>query len=541
MKLIIVDDERKICQLLEVLIDWEKFGIDIAGTASNGNEAIELAEAVKPDIVLTDIMMPGCDGLEMIRRVKENNPEVHFVIISGYPDFDYARKAIRYGVNDFLTKPVQKDELEGVLYKIIDEKAENDRQREDVEQLRNTVQRQSKQIKETFLSSVVSGERELTDAHSAIEDINSKWHCGFREGMFRIFIVKPDFIETEEYEMIYQRLNEKACEMCCREFQDECYELICVKLDIGTCVLLNYPESGMKDLRWRLRHIRINVAESHGDAQEVHVTIGVGSPVNDISRIMESYRGAERAILNRVMLGTDKMIGVAKEVSETERGFDPFAELNNDFMSRFLNAVDVFDIEGIKGLLQKLKEVCSSNSRCDGYTVFTALNELFVGFVKSLGKNKDISYEENAVKRFRQTFYRCILFDEIFSRMFGLMTELIEREKAESRQAEVKPIQQAKAYIQSHYRERLTLEVVSSIAGFNANYFSGVFKRETDKTLTEYILEVRMDKAKELLKNRHMKISEIPEKVGIGDAKYFAKQFKKVTGLSPSQYRKFFG
>ena len=131
--------------------------------------------------------------------------------------------------------------------------------------------------------------------------------------------------------------------------------------------------------------------------------------------------------------------------------------------------------------------------------------------------------------------------DEVFEKFLGLISMIIEKEIEQNRMVEIKPIKMVKSYVQNHYAQQIKLEEMSEMAGFNSAYFSTMFKKETGQTLTEYILQVRMEKARELLKNKEIKVNDIPELIGIGDAKYFSKQFKKVSGLTPSQYRKFFG
>lgn len=120
LKVLIADDEEKICQLIIKLINWEEMGLKIAATASNGIEALEQAKICKPEILITDIRMPGIDGMELIRKVKEKLPDTEIIIISGYRHFEYAQTAIRYGVRNYLLKPIKKEELRDTLQKIAD-------------------------------------------------------------------------------------------------------------------------------------------------------------------------------------------------------------------------------------------------------------------------------------------------------------------------------------------------------------------------------------------------------------------------------------
>ena len=118
MKVLIADDEIKVCRLIQHLVDWDALEMDIVGFANDGKTAYESICEKKPDIVITDIRMPVYDGLELIRRAKEVNPEINFIVISGYSQFEYAQQAIKYGVKDYLLKPLKKRELENSLTEI---------------------------------------------------------------------------------------------------------------------------------------------------------------------------------------------------------------------------------------------------------------------------------------------------------------------------------------------------------------------------------------------------------------------------------------
>ena len=121
-KLLISDDENRICKLIKNLIDWDSLGIEITGMANDGMTAYHMAQETKPDIIITDIKMPDVDGLELIKMIRELGLEVDFIIISGYRQFDYAQQAIRYGVEDYIVKPINEKELISIVEKIISKK-----------------------------------------------------------------------------------------------------------------------------------------------------------------------------------------------------------------------------------------------------------------------------------------------------------------------------------------------------------------------------------------------------------------------------------
>lgn len=146
LKVVIADDEVRICQLIQALVNWEEMGMEIAGTANNGIDACEVIEKVCPDILITDIRMPGCSGLELIEKIKKTKPELEIIIISGYAHFEYAQQAIRYGVGYYLLKPINKVELMGILEKLKNKIGE----RIDSEQNRQELLRQAQLQKSIF-------------------------------------------------------------------------------------------------------------------------------------------------------------------------------------------------------------------------------------------------------------------------------------------------------------------------------------------------------------------------------------------------------
>ena len=111
MRVIIADDEQKVCQLIYDLVPWENYGMTVVGMAYNGLDTLDLIKKQAPDLVITDIKMPGCDGLELIHRAKKQQEKIDFIIISGYRFFEYAQNAIKYGVSDYLLKPIKQEEL----------------------------------------------------------------------------------------------------------------------------------------------------------------------------------------------------------------------------------------------------------------------------------------------------------------------------------------------------------------------------------------------------------------------------------------------
>lgn len=164
-KVIIADDEKLICRLIEALVDWDALGMEIVGKAENGLEALDMVRDLRPHLLITDIRMPGCDGLDLIRQARELSPEIEIVIISGYAHFEYAQTAIAYGVGNYILKPVNQAELNKTLQKIIlrlEERGHRERQAGG-----DGGQSAPQRLREELIRDLLDGKREFTPAELA--------------------------------------------------------------------------------------------------------------------------------------------------------------------------------------------------------------------------------------------------------------------------------------------------------------------------------------------------------------------------------------
>ena len=171
LNILIADDENKVCQLIKSLVDWEALDMRVIATAENGIEALEKIRELTPDIAITDIRMPGYDGLELVRLAKETNPRTEFIIISGYRHFEYAQSAIRYGVNSYLLKPIKKDELTDTLTRLGEKLRERTRQLSYEEKVLRTLKSDEETLRQTFLSDLVY-RRDKTLKTASLDRIN---------------------------------------------------------------------------------------------------------------------------------------------------------------------------------------------------------------------------------------------------------------------------------------------------------------------------------------------------------------------------------
>ena len=192
IRVLVADDEEKVCQLICKLIHWEELEMKLVGTASNGIGSLQMIEAEHPDLVLTDIRMPGYDGMELLKRARIQNPDMEFIIISGYSHFEYAQTAIRYGVSDYILKPVNEEALNATLQKVRQRYMEHQVLTEkNMEKKKQQVLDQAR-VRETLWIDL-----EYARIPQNMEALNEKYWYHFQEGKFRTFLIQADVKNNE--------------------------------------------------------------------------------------------------------------------------------------------------------------------------------------------------------------------------------------------------------------------------------------------------------------------------------------------------------
>ena len=252
LKVLIADDEEKICQLIIKLINWEEMGLKIAATASNGIEALEQAKICKPEILITDIRMPGIDGMELIRKVKEKLPDTEIIIISGYRHFEDAQTAIRYGVRNYLLKPIKKEELRDTLQKIADIYREKNEQLNFEERVRLALKNDAGKLRTSFISRMIYGDRERENIIS-LKELNNQYHFHFREGVFQVAAIKFDHVNHNDSCISF--LADKAAGLALQYLEPVCFDHE-VYAEFSTFyLLLNFGEEESKNVRKNVRQM----------------------------------------------------------------------------------------------------------------------------------------------------------------------------------------------------------------------------------------------------------------------------------------------
>ncbi len=533
LKVLIADDERKICQLIEKLIDWKSQEMQVIATAENGMEALEVIQNYHPDIVITDIRMPGYDGLELIRMGKEINPQMEFIIISGYRHFEYAQTAIRYGVSAYILKPIKKDELNETLHKLGEKFRENTRQLSHEEQLKLTLKTDEETLRQTFLSDLVC-RRNKERLHYPLEQIDQEFHFSFSSGDFCIGILKMDgrvFDNPDNQKFMAEKV------LCALERLLKEYTLEQEMVFMGSFFyfLLHFPSHHRGNIRRQMKSLLDEMRIQGGIFKDSAATMSLGTVCQDLTGLEQSLKNARLWIEERLVSGTGKLLEGDFPQRESFAESSLFTEFNQR-MSQALESLEVFPV---RDTMMDLRSKMLSQPGITGHEILQMTKEvcnLYLFFMK----NYRIRIEEDFLDSFLAGADNCGSASELFDYLIRKITGSYEKAARMKRQDENKPIRAVKQYVAEHYGEPLTLEQASAVANLSPAYFSTVFKKDTGMTFLEYLSKIRMDMAKRLLKETNRTIADICGIVGYNDVRYFTKTFTKYSGLKPNEYRKLY-
>lgn len=536
IRVVVADDEYKVCQLICQLIHWEELGMQLVGTASNGVEALQIIELERPDLVMTDIRMPGYDGMELLKRARFANPDMEFIIISGYSHFEYAQTAIRYGVSDYILKPVNEEALNATLQKVRQRYLEHQARTEE-----SLEQRKQQVIDQARLRDTLWMDLELDQAPGERELLNEKYRYHFGEGLFRTFLIQADVTDNENLSENYaanvmELLNSKLNGLFEKHTKGLCIDSQVFARSRRAAGIINFKEEDAQAVRDALEALIGSLSMEMHAFEYMRFHLALSGAVGEVSLLSHCTREAESAMGQRLFAGNRLFL----EEAPKQPPYDA-DELFKPFSLGVRESLDLQNPERIGEVVKELHEG-ALRRRLSGSQLLRLVQDAYRLFLLSGVFQSEYHFDdrEKLEDRFCRQAELCGSHDNLFEYLEFVCRENIEEACAWFNIEKVRPINQAKRYIKEHYAESLSLEDVSSEVGFSSSYFSTLFRKETGKNFLEYLMDVRIQEGKTLLRESRMTIENVAREVGVNDYKRFSKTFKKVTGISPKEYRKLY-
>ena len=518
-KVFFVEDEIITREGIRDNVDWQDNGFEFCGEASDGEMALPLLRTVKPDVLITDIKMPFMDGLQLSKIVRERMPWVKIVILSGHDEFEYAQEAIKLGVTDYLLKPVTVGKLQDVLQKLTTQLDRERKEQEHLKELQAQVEENRAMLRERLLFKLIVGAVSPTDA------IETGQALGL-DLVARHYLVILLKIELEDRSEQYDHDEYLQLQSVVIAMAEQNPDIFVLKRDWSDLILVmkgNTPDYLEEDRDLLLDEIRQEVAKTR-----YQLTLGMGNLKTRIEDISQSFA---EALVNVQNSAGKTGAGSNRDVEQIE-----LLKVDKSAVESYLHSgvKDEFD-EFFNTYMQPLCEAALKSSLIKNY-IFVDVALAAAKLVNELGGDVDKVIPE--LKSIETTMSNIKTVEELREQVYKILSDALNYRDSQANGLRGNLIYQAKEYIDLHYTEPgLSLHEVASHANLSASHFSVVFGQEAGQTFKEYLTEVRISKAKELLRMTALRSTDIAYQVGYNDPHYFSSVFKKNTGLSPIEFR----
>jgi two-component system response regulator YesN len=518
-KVFFVEDEIVTREGIRDNVDWAAHGFEFCGEATDGEMALPLLRTARPDVLITDIKMPFMDGLQLSKIVRERMPWVKIVILSGHDEFEYAQQAINLGVTEYLLKPVTVQNLHQVLQKLAAQLEQERKEQENIRHLREQIEENRAILRERLLLKVMVGALSSTEAIEKGQllglDLSARYYL--------VVILKTELEDRSEqfdYDE-YQQVQRVVAGLV-----EDMPDVFLLRKDWEELVLLmkgNAPEFLEEERERLLERINQEVKRTR-----YRLTIGSGTPKKRIAELHQSF--------------VEALVNIQRAANEK----------NN----RLINAVDKADLLKVdraavenflrRGAKEDFDSFFNTYIRPLGETALTSYlikNYIFVDVVLATVKlvndlGGDIDQVVPELESIETTLASIKTIEQLREQVYRILTSTLAFRDHHTSSRYMGTIQQAKDYIDHHYMEpELSLNEVAAHVNLSPSHFSVIFSKEASQTFKEYLTEIRIKKAKEYLRTTALRSADISYQVGYSDPHYFSHVFRKVTGLSPNEFR----
>lgn len=543
-KLILVDDEEDVREGVVREINWDSIGFKVIEKAENGREALEMVERLQPDVVVTDIQMPFMNGLQLAEAIRERFPTIKLIILTGHDEFEYAQRAIKLHIDEYVLKPFSAQELINALLKVKGQIQEEVAHRENVQLLMEHYRKSMPVLKENFLATLMnrklpreevyqkaanygielSGqsfvaavmsidgvlipEEEMENREELSKSVSLKYSADQALKYFALLNITEEIVDKRRLGLVFMH-HDQVVVMAARESEDR--------------------ETALQETMKVLEEVRQNVEKY----LKFTLTVGIGTVMKDVTKISYSYEDAVLALDYRLILGNNRIISIDDvETRSVEKV--RFDDVKEHALTR---CIKVGTNQEIRETMDELFQGIEGAVSVKDYQIY--LLEILTCILKA-AKDSNLNVDEVFGDNFIPftEINKFTSLEEAKHWLAELCASMMNHIATDRQYTYKNLVEMAKDYTKNHYHEGdITINKVCGHLHISAGYFSSIFKKETKMTFVNYLNHIRMEAAKELLRTTDMKALEIAEKVGYADANYFSFSFRKNVGVSPKEYR----
>ncbi len=514
LKTLIVDDETLTRDILRNYIPWNNYGITDLKEADDGMSALELVRGWKPDIVLTDIKMPRLNGIELSTRLRESCPDCKIIFLTAYSDKEYIKSAIKLKAVSYIEKPINLDEIAEVLKStILEFKKEKETKEAGIRYLMN----------ELSLKLASGG----MDPESVKPDIRNMNLYFPKDGRYVTTIVRFVLrnMENEKETPIYLRqITGSLVTMLRNRSRDFVYGF-----KSNDCIVLHFAllsDFEIPQLITLLDHSIKEVKKQHREVSRM--LVGMGQCVTGLNNIYLSHQASAAALEKQFYTSYDTVVRYY-ENSTCIYKFD------ENLLAHIADYLKQDKKDEAISLIKKLSADIKNHRNTPPDTVKNYFFKIILIIAKA-AEDRNIPFLKDECKFILDSVTTSYTLDEIETNITKLILSVTASMQA--RMNGENPVTKVSRYIRDNYGNiSLSLGTLSENLYFTPSYICTLFKKETGKTINQYINEVRIEKAKDLLKEEAIKFYEIARRVGYNDGKYFSKVFNKMVGMKPKKFR----
>ena len=514
-RIVLADDEPFILRGIKKMVDWDKLNAIVVGQAENGEDLLNIIEELEPDIVVSDISMPGLTGLDVLKKLHNSNKKTKVIFLSAFQEFEYAKKAIKFGAVEYILKPVEKDELhqaileaEKQIYKerygigdeFLEVKSGNEEEgiKKDNGQIEARAceeyvkknQLQNVKLKFVSICFMIHPEDTFNNDKNRLELMK-----------FSVFNYIKELVETKKMGFGFRRDDKSCSGIFVLKGSNP-------KLEVSEMVI--YLKSKLK------QHY------------QQRVVTGIGQIIEDVTGFESAYKTANWA--SQLYYFTREENIKYWEVEYCYRtSFEDYSKAFRSFLNRLLsNDEDVYVY--LEECLQAIENIHFGNRYAAENRSISMIWELYKELMKykKLEKNDKYRYEKIV-----EQCGECKTFLQLKKKTKSFIEEIIATMSDEK-----DAIRVVKQYIEENYANNISLSDASDLVYMNRYYFSSFFKKETGENFKSYLTRVRMKEAMRLLQTTDMKTYELSNAVGYKDVTTFTEKFKNIYGASPAAYKK---
>ncbi|MCQ6557397.1 response regulator [Paenibacillus mendelii] len=516
-KVLLVDDEKMARMGMRAVLDWETNGFELVGEASNGEKAMHWIRDQQVDILITDIAMPVMDGLELTRKAKELCPFIKVLLLSCHNDFEYVREGIRLGASDYILKPtLNAESLLTVLHQMRRKQEEERENRQIVELFKDHLHASKRKELEKTFSKALRGDR----------DAIGRLKLAYPDEKYRFVAIGVDVFaesDTDKAELLIEQT-----EIIQTQLYDNCRSYVAA-LHRPDLVMAVLPARTPHECHTEELNEWLSGLRTGSNPELIHISIGISGYCEGFADIQESCLEAKRALDHVFFSGPGSKlsaIDTAAADCPSALNYNYAAALNElkESLTMGYHSKAEEQLRIIVGhwspryrtkveVLQEAEEL---------FTLFLLCKDVSAANVRRIRRSDKFRYAEDVIRHVLECFEELRVGEEYQKPDTTLHQRIVK---------------QAIHFMEAHYTEAISLQQVADEVNVSRNYFSEMFKRVTGQNFIDYVIALRVKRAKELLQASSLRVYEVAEQSGFNDVKHFSKQFKKIAGLSPAEYQ----